>query len=147
MDVRAGPYRRLSAKKLKLSNCGSGEDSFFFSSSFIYLFIYLLYNIVLVLPYIDMNPPWVYMCPHPEPPPTFLPIPSLRVIPVHQPWAPCLMYRTWTGDSFHICYFTCFNAILPYHSVLALSHRLQKTGLYICVSFAVSQTGLSLPSF
>ena len=27
------------------------------------LFIYfLLYNIVLVLPYIDMNPPWVYMC-------------------------------------------------------------------------------------
>ena len=22
----------------------------------------LLYNIVLVLPYIDMNPPWVYMC-------------------------------------------------------------------------------------
>ena len=26
-----------------------------------YLFI-LLYNIVLVLPFIDMNPPWVYMC-------------------------------------------------------------------------------------
>ena len=30
---------------------------FFFN----YLFI-LLYNIVLVLPYIDFNPPWVYMC-------------------------------------------------------------------------------------
>ena len=27
--------------------------------SFIYL---LLYNIVVVLPYIDMNLPWVYMC-------------------------------------------------------------------------------------
>ena len=33
--------------------------------------------------------------PHPEPP-------SLRVIPVYQPWAPCLMHRSWTGDVFHI---------------------------------------------
>ena len=32
----------------------------FFPIIFIYLF--LLYNIVLVLPHIDMNPPWVYMC-------------------------------------------------------------------------------------
>ena len=40
------------------------------STLFIYLFLnlfiliggYLLYNIVLVLPYIDMNPPWVYVC-------------------------------------------------------------------------------------
>ena len=34
-------------------------DAFF--SLFVYLFI-LLSNIVLVLPYIDLNPPWVYMC-------------------------------------------------------------------------------------
>ena len=37
----------------------------------VYLFI-LLYNIVLVLPYTDLDPPWVYMCPpswtpHPSP--------------------------------------------------------------------------------
>ena len=31
-------------------------------------------------------------------PPTCLPIPSLWVIPVHQPRAPCLMHQTWTGD-------------------------------------------------
>jgi len=82
-----------------------------------------------------------------KPPPTSLPIPSLWVIPVHQPWAPCLMHWTWTGDSFHIWYYTCFNAILPYHPALALSYKVQKTVLYICVSFAVSHTGLSLPSF
>ena len=39
---------------------------------------------------------------HPEPPPTSLLISSLWVIPVHQPWAPCLMHRTWTGELFHI---------------------------------------------
>ena len=26
MDVRVGPHRRLSAKELKASNCGAGED-------------------------------------------------------------------------------------------------------------------------
>ena len=44
--------------------------SFFFF--LIYLFI-LLYNIVLVLPYINMNPPWVYTCSpswSPLPPPS-----------------------------------------------------------------------------
>ena len=30
MDVRAGPYRRLSAEELMLSNCGVGEDSWEF---------------------------------------------------------------------------------------------------------------------
>ena len=39
--------------------------------------------------------------PHPEPF-SHLPPHPLRVIPVHQTWAPCLMYRTWTGDLFHI---------------------------------------------
>ena len=27
-----------------------------------FFFLILLYSIVLVLPYIDLNPPWVYMC-------------------------------------------------------------------------------------
>ena len=42
------------------------------------------------------------------------------VIPVHQPQASCIMHRSWTGDSFHIWYYTCFNAILPNHPTLAL---------------------------
>ena len=32
-----------------------------YTNFFLCLFI-LLYNIVLVLPYIDLNPPWVYLC-------------------------------------------------------------------------------------
>ena len=48
--------------------------------------------------------------PHPEPRSTSLPIPSLWVIPVLQPRASCIMHWTWTGDSFHIWYYTCFNA-------------------------------------
>ena len=46
-------------------------------------------------------------------PPTSLSVPSLWVIPVHQPQASCIMHQTWTGDSFQIWYYTCFNAILP----------------------------------
>ena len=89
----------------------------------------------------------VHVFPILNPPPISLPIPSLWVIPVHQPRASCIMHRTGTGDSFHIRSYTSFNAILPNHPTLALSHRVQKIVLYICVSFAVLHTGLSLPSF
>ena len=71
-----------------------------------------------------------------NPPPSSLPIPSLWVIPVHQPQVSSIMHRTWTGDSFPIWYYTCFNAILPNLSTLSLSHRVHKTVLYISVSFA-----------
>ena len=89
----------------------------------------------------------IHVFPILNPPPFSLPIPSLWVVPVHQPQASSIVHRTWTGDSFHIWYYTCLNAILPNHPTLSLSHRVQKTVLYISVSFAVSYTGLSLPSF
>ena len=43
-----------------------------------------------------------------NPPPSSLPIPSLWVDPVHQPQASSIVHRTWTGNSFHTWYFTCF---------------------------------------
>ena len=89
----------------------------------------------------------IHVFPILNPPLTSLPVPSLWVVPVHQPQASSILHWTWTGDSFHIWYYTCFNAILPNHPTLSLSHRVQKTVLYISVSFAVSNTGLLLPSF
>ena len=68
-----------------------------------------------------------------NPPPTFLPIPSLWVIPVHQPQASCVLHQTWTGDSFLIWYYTCFNAILPNHSTFSLSRRVQKIVIHLCL--------------
>ena len=123
---------------------------YFFSFAriyFIYLF-FLLYNIVWALAIHQHEySTGVHVFPILKPPSTSLPIPSPWVFPVHQPRACCIMHRTWTGNLFHIWYYTCFSAILPNHPTLALSHRVQKTVLYICVSFVVSHTGLLLPSF
>ena len=84
---------------------------------------------------------------HPDPP-SHLP---LHLIPPGLPSAPgpstCLMHPTWAGDLFHPRLYTCFNAVLSKHPTLAFSHWVQKSVLYICVSFSVLHIGLSLPSF
>ena len=54
-------------------------------------------------------------------------LPSLWVVPVHQPQASSIVHQTWTGDSYHTWYYTCFNAILPNLPTLSLSHRVHKT--------------------
>ena len=85
--------------------------------------------------------------PHPDPPSLFPPHP----IPLGLPSAPalstCLMHLTWAGDLFHPWYYTCFDAVLSKHPTLTFSHRVQKSFLYICVSFSVLHIGLSLTSF
>ena len=53
------------------------DSQYFFFNLYI-----LLYNTVLVLPYIDLNPPWVYTCSLPEPP--------SHLSPSHPPW--CLSW-------------------------------------------------------
>ena len=74
---------------------------------FIY-FILLLYNIVLVLPYTDMDPPWVYMCSSswtilPPPSPSHPSVSSQCTSPEHlvsfiKPGLVIL----WTYDNFHV---------------------------------------------
>jgi len=114
---------------------------------FKFYFIFKLYNIVLVLPNIEMNPPQVYMC---SPSWTLLPPPS----PYHpsgssqctSPKHPvsCIEPRLvicFIHDSIHVS--VPFSQIFPPSPSPTESIRL----LYISVSFAVSYTGLLLPSF
>ena len=79
----------------------------------------------------------IHVFPILNPSPSSLHIASLWVVPVHQPQASSIMHRTWTGDSFHIWYYTSFNAILPNHPILSLSHRVQKI-VYTSVSLLLS---------
>ena len=120
----------------------TGKCSFFL---FLFFFLTLQYCIGFAI-YQHESATGIYVFSILNPPPSSLPIPSLWVMPVHQPQASSIMHQTWTGDSFHIRYYTCFNAILPSHP-LPFSQRVQKTVLYINVSFAVSYTGLLLPSY
>ena len=125
--------------------CFFMELSDHFSAS-LFFFLTLQYCIGFAI-YQHESATGIHVFPILNPPPSSLPILSLWVIPVHQPQASSIMRWTWTGNSFHIWYYTCLNAILPNHPTLSLSHRVQKTVLYNCVSFAVSHTGLLLPSF
>ena len=76
----------------------------------------------------------VHVFPILNPPPTSLLIPSLWVIPVHQPQASCILHQTWTGDSFLIWYYTCFNAIVSNHSPPTESERLFYTSVSLLLS-------------
>ena len=125
---------------------GEGRQELF---SFLFFF-FLLYNIALVLPHINMNPPWVYTCsqsrtPLPLPPAPHHPSGSSQctslkhlVSCIEPKLAICFLY-----DIIHIS--MPFSQIIP---PLPLPQSpLPQTLFYTCVSFAVSHTGLSLPSF
>ena len=112
----------------------------------LYFFFILQYCIGFAI-YQHESATGIHVLPILNPPSSSLPVPSLWVIPVHQPQASSIVHRTWTGNSFHTWYYTYFNAILPNLPTLSLSNRVHKTVLYISVSFAVSYTGLLLPSF
>ena len=122
-------------------------DFFFFNILF-YCYYYFYFTILYWFCHTSTCICYRYTgVPHPEPPSLLPPC----TIPLGRPSAPAPSIKypasNQTVDSFLTWYYTCFNAILPNHLTLFLSHRVQKTALYTCVSFAISHTGLSLPSF
>ena len=87
------------------------ELFFYILNIHLFIQIYFFFHFILTLLYWFCHiSKWIhhrYTCvPHPEP--SSLPIPSLWVIPVHQPQASSILHRTWTGNSFHIWCYTCF---------------------------------------
>ena len=75
----------------------------------------------------------VHVFPILKPPPTSLPIPSLWVIPMHQPQASCIPHWTRTGDSFLIWYYACFHAIFPNHPRLPLPQSPKNCSIHLCL--------------
>ena len=68
----AEEFLRVPTKFYTGSMSCERTGAFFFSILNFNFYFILLYNTVLVLPYIDMNPPWVYMSSQSwTPPPTF----------------------------------------------------------------------------
>ena len=81
----------------------------------------------------DESATGVHVFPILNPTPTSLPIPSLGVIPVHQLQASCILHQTWTGDSFLIWYYTCFNTILPNHPPFPLPQSPKDCSIHLCL--------------
>ena len=85
--------------------------------------------------------------PNPEPP-SHLPPHTIPLGRTSAP-APSILYPASNLDWLFVSYMILYMFQCHSHksSTLSLSHRVQNTVLYICVSFVVSHTGLSLPSF
>ena len=117
---------------------------FFLIFIFTWFYFTILYWFCHTLTWIHQGCTWV----HSPEPPCHLPPHIISLDYPHAP-APSILYPALNIDWRFVSYiiYTCFSAILPNHPILSLSLRVQKSVLYICISFAVSHTRLSLPSF
>ena len=120
--------------------------SFFFFFGFIffnfYFYFILLCNTVLVLPYIDMNPPWVYMSSQTRTPHHHLPPHSISLDHPHAP-APSILYPVsidWHFVSYMIVYmFQCHSPKSSHPLPLPQSPKVHSTHLclFCCLACRV----------
>ena len=108
-----------------------------------YFYFILLYNTVLVLPYIDMNPPRVYMRSQTWTPPSHLPPHNISLGHPHAP-APSMLYPVsdvdWQFVSYMIVYmFQCHSPKLSHPLPLPQSPKVCSTHLclFCCLAYRV----------
>ena len=110
LTLNLGDFKKIS----DLDHGSLDEKIIIYYLFYLFIFFTLQYCIGFVI-HQHESTTGVHVFPVLNPPPTSLPIPSLWVIPVHQPQVSCIPHWTWTGNSFLMWYYTCFNAILPNH--------------------------------
>ena len=100
---------------------------------FLFYFLTLQYCIGFVI-YQHESATGIHVFPILNPPPSSLPVPSLWVVPVHQPQASSIVHRTWTGDSFHIWLLFMFKCHPPKSShTLPLPQSPQDCSIHQCL--------------
>ena len=116
---------------------------FFFFILYFYFYFSLLYNTVLVLSYIDMNPPRVYMHSQTCTPPSHLPPHNISLGHPHAP-APSILYPAsdidWRFNSYMIvCMFQCHSPKSSNPLPLPLSPKVHFThlSLFCCLAYRV----------
>ena len=78
------------------------KELFFFFNKISYYFNYLtLQYCICFAIYQHESTTGIHVFTVLNPPPFSLPVPSLWVVPLHQPQASSIMHRIWTGNSFH----------------------------------------------